>query len=561
MSPGDSVGSAGDGDVAITGYRDFEQIGQGGFGVVYRAWQERPGRYVAVKVLAVASGGKDAVDRFQREGEFTGRLTGHPNVVTVLDMGVVRSGRPYVVTEYYERGSLKRRLDEAGPLPLEEVLRIGVRIAGALAAAHEAGILHRDVKPQNILISRYGEPALADFGIARLLDAGEVSTQSSMLTPHHAAPEVLDGRQPSPATDTYALGSTLYQLLAGRSAFQGETDEGIAPVLRRIITDDPPEIPRSDVPSQVTAVIRRSMAKSPGERLGEPLALARELQRLQADLGYAVTDLPQSSGQSPASGSHRETASRAADQSPFEDTADRRERPLTNGGAQQDFTTASATVLRPHRTSAPKKPGGKNRSRPLVLISALAAVAIAGVGAAAFMGWGQSANSDRAPVAQTAAPAPVTGSAQQPESPTAIPSSSKSRRPKTTARTTVTAKPPGKPSNSRPAPAPGNPWSCFGGGGSSSAPTNGDGAATTKTPINLKTGNRSDCPNTGQVGAGETVFLYCSAKNEFNIRWWYVREAGTHESGWTSGDNLTIQPPPAGDDGGDGDLEFATCNR
>lgn len=158
----------------IDGYRDLVQVGSGGFGVVYRARQEHLDREVAVKILAVPTIDDTALTRFMRECQLTSRLTGHPNVVTVLDTGTTRTGRPYIATEYFEHGSLKQRLDRDGPMPLKDVLRIGIKIAGALAAAHDAGILHRDIKPENILISGYGEPALADFGVARLLDAGDL---------------------------------------------------------------------------------------------------------------------------------------------------------------------------------------------------------------------------------------------------------------------------------------------------------------------------------------------------------------------------------------------------
>jgi serine/threonine-protein kinase PknK len=256
MPPDKTPAKPGDGGEEIPGYGDLTLVGRGGFGVVYKARQEHPSRDVAIKILASPSIDETVLSRFQRECESTGRLTGHPNVVTVLDTGITRSGRPYVVTEYFEYGSLKKRLDEGGPFSAAEVLRIGVKIAGALAAAHQAKILHRDVKPQNILLSRFGEPALADFGIARLLDSDEISTRGDVLTPYHVAPEVLDDQSPSPASDTYSLASTLYQLLAGEPAFKRGGNEGIAPVLRRVLLEDPPEISRGDVPAQVTALIR-----------------------------------------------------------------------------------------------------------------------------------------------------------------------------------------------------------------------------------------------------------------------------------------------------------------
>lgn len=142
----------------VPGYRVLEQVGEGGFSIVYRAHQERLDRMVALKVLSVSAVDDAAMRRFQRESKITGRLSGHPNIVTVLDTGTTRSGRPYIAMEYFEHGALTDRLAREGPLPFAEVLRIGVKMAGALAATHETDVLHRDVKPQNVLLSRYGSP-------------------------------------------------------------------------------------------------------------------------------------------------------------------------------------------------------------------------------------------------------------------------------------------------------------------------------------------------------------------------------------------------------------------
>ncbi|TDB81450.1 serine/threonine protein kinase [Actinomadura sp. KC216] len=279
----------------VPGYRVLEQVGEGGFSVVYRAHQEHLDRMVALKVLSIGSVDDAAMRRFQRESKITGRLSGHPNIVTVLDTGTTRSGRPYIAMEYFEHGALTDRLAREGPLPVADVLRIGVKMAGALAATHETDVLHRDVKPQNVLLSRYGEPALADFGIARLVDTFD-ATHTQAFTPHHAAPEVLEGRPPGVGADIYSLGSTLYQLLADRPAFKGPPGEGIAPLMLRILNDAPPPIPRPDVPPQVTDVIARAMAKTPEQRFATAVEFAQALQRVQAELGLPVTDVAHSSG-------------------------------------------------------------------------------------------------------------------------------------------------------------------------------------------------------------------------------------------------------------------------
>src|SRR3569833_1921904 len=201
----------------VPGYRILERAGEGGFSVVYRAHQQRLGRIVALKVQSVEAVGDDTMRRFERECQITRRLTGHPIAVTVLDTGRTSGGRPYISMDYFEHGSLRDRLSREGPLPEPDVLRIGVKIAGALAATHEAEVLHRDVKPQNILVSKYGEPALADFGVARLVASSE-ATHTTAFTPHRAAPEVGTGEPPGGTSDSYALASAMYQLLAADDA-------------------------------------------------------------------------------------------------------------------------------------------------------------------------------------------------------------------------------------------------------------------------------------------------------------------------------------------------------
>ncbi|MER7546622.1 protein kinase [Spirillospora sp. NPDC127506] len=277
----------------VPGYRVLEQVGEGGFSVVYRAHQERLDRMVALKVLSVGAVDAAAMRRFQRECKITGRLSGHPNIVTVLDTGTTRAGRPYIAMEYFEHGALTDRLAKEGPLPVADVLRIGVKMAGALAATHETDVLHRDVKPQNVLLSKYGEPALADFGVARLVDSFD-ATHTQAFTPHHAAPEVLEGRPPGVGADVYSLGSTLYQLLAGQPAFKGPPGEGIALLMLRILHEPPPPIQRPDVPPRVSDVIGRAMAKTPEQRYATAVEFARALQQVQAELGLPVTDVPHS---------------------------------------------------------------------------------------------------------------------------------------------------------------------------------------------------------------------------------------------------------------------------
>jgi non-specific serine/threonine protein kinase len=140
-------------ELSAAGFCDAEEIGRGGFGIVYRCTQIALDRTVAVKVLTAEL--DENRERFLREQRAMGRLTGHPNIVSVLHVGEAQGGYPYLVMQYHRQGSLEARIRRLGHLPLEEVLRLGVKIAGALETAHRLGILHRDVKPANILLTDY----------------------------------------------------------------------------------------------------------------------------------------------------------------------------------------------------------------------------------------------------------------------------------------------------------------------------------------------------------------------------------------------------------------------
>lgn len=278
--------------VRIPGYRDLVRVGAGGFSMVYRAHQEAFDRTVAVKVLTVELVDETAQRRFQRECRASGRLSSHPNIVTVLDSGFTEDGRPFITTEFMSNGSLADRLDRGVTYPVAEVLDIGVKMCSALAAVHAAGILHRDIKPPNILVSDYDEPALADFGISAITVGPEASIGTSSLTPLHVAPEVLEGQPTSPASDVYSLGSTLYTLLAGRAPFQQSDDDALMPLMRRVVMDPVPDIDsRPDVPAEVIELLRYSMAKQPFSRYGTAVSFGEAIQATQAHLGYPVTPL------------------------------------------------------------------------------------------------------------------------------------------------------------------------------------------------------------------------------------------------------------------------------
>ena len=250
----------------IPGVADLLVIGRGGFGVVYRGHQVDLGRDVAVKVLTAPGADERALQLWRREVTAMGRLSNHPNIVSAFSVGVTDDGHPYLLMPYVPGGSLHDRIRDHGALPPADVVRIGSRLAGGLAAAHAAGVLHRDVKPGNVLLSEYGEPQLTDFGIARLVDAGTTTTGSVRATIGYAAPEVLGGEPATPATDVYGLGATLHAALAGQAPFAGTDEEAMVARIGRVMTQPPPDLRPLGVPAALAEVVEAALAKDPAAR-------------------------------------------------------------------------------------------------------------------------------------------------------------------------------------------------------------------------------------------------------------------------------------------------------
>lgn len=332
----------------IAGYRDLSVIGRGATATVYRATQEEFGRTVAIKLLHVDISDRRAQRRFAREKTINGQLSSHPNVVTVFDSGFVDGRSPYLVMEYFGHGSLGNRLADRGPFTLEQALHVGIRIAGALESAHVAGVLHRDVKPQNILLSQFGEPALADFGIATVIEMEQSLTAG--LTPVHAAPELLEHDEPSARSDVYALASTIYTLLAGSPPFAGPQGEGVLAQLLRITTMEMPALARADVPASLTTALRAAMEKRPEDRTGSAAEFGRVLQQVQTELGLARTSLPVELPDEPVVASLVVPSAAPPD-------------PRTGGGDADDPTVDAASLAAERsapRTSTP--PSGSERT-------------------------------------------------------------------------------------------------------------------------------------------------------------------------------------------------------
>jgi serine/threonine protein kinase len=266
-------------------YELLQIIGRGGMGEVWLARDELLHRQVAVKRLTIASPTQGDLDRMMREARTAARLN-HAHIVAVHDL-VVENGMPYVVTEYVPGTTLAELISRnPGGLPAERVAEIGAGIAAALREAHAAEILHRDVKPANILISERGDAKLADFGIARVLgDPGVTTTGALVGTPAFFPPEVARGEQAAgAAADIWSLGMTLYVALEGRSPFQRSDSDSLFEVLHRIANEPVPQ-PRHRGP--VATTIMDMLRHRPADR-PPAAAVAAKLARAAAPSTAAV---------------------------------------------------------------------------------------------------------------------------------------------------------------------------------------------------------------------------------------------------------------------------------
>ncbi|MGW4353716.1 protein kinase domain-containing protein [Nocardia sp. NPDC004582] len=271
-----------DDELEAMGLFDAQEIGRGGFGVVYRCAQRALDRVVAVKVLS-AEIDDESRERFLREEHAMGRLSGHPNIVDILQVDVTPTGRPYIVMPYATRGSLEQVVRDNGPLSWADSLRVGVKLAGAIETAHRAEVLHRDVKPANVLLSRYGEPQLTDFGIARI--PGGFRTSTSLITgsPAFTAPEVLKGDEPTVRSDVYGLGSTLFALLTGHAAFERQAGEKVVAQFLRITSQPVPDLRELEIPADVAAAIEAAMSPEPRDRPASAEEFGELLRGVQGD--------------------------------------------------------------------------------------------------------------------------------------------------------------------------------------------------------------------------------------------------------------------------------------
>ena len=268
-------------------YDILDVLGRGGMGVVYRARDSRLGRVVAIKMLTEGFSGKsDMLQRFYREASQTGALR-HNNIVIVFDAGD-QDGEPYIVMEYVEGEPLDRTIKEQKRVQLEFALSVVEQVCLALAYAHRNGVIHRDVKPANVIVQRDGTAKLLDFGIARdetRLDTSLTSTGALVGTPPYMAPERFRGAPIDGRSDIFSAGVMLYLLLAGKLPF----DADYPAVMDQIMRFDPPAPSElvSDCPASLDAIVARALAKSPAERYANADDMAMDLHEVAESITRA----------------------------------------------------------------------------------------------------------------------------------------------------------------------------------------------------------------------------------------------------------------------------------
>ena len=281
---------------SIGRYQLVEKLGQGGMGVVYRAFDTLLQRVVAVKVISGAiESGSEQRERFFREARAAGQLS-HRNIITIHDLGE-HDGQPYLAMEYLEGEDLQRRLTRPDRMSLARKIDLAIEVCEGLEFAHARGVIHRDIKPANIFITDNGTVKILDFGLARLVTSELTNSNMMMGTINYMAPEQVRGERADHRSDIFSVGVVLYELLSGRKAFEGES---FATTLYRILQEEPESLLHIDptLPPELVAIVERALAKPRDERYQNMSEMLRDLavQRQQM-AGYETP-----SGGRPASG-------------------------------------------------------------------------------------------------------------------------------------------------------------------------------------------------------------------------------------------------------------------
>jgi serine/threonine-protein kinase len=262
-------------------YQVIQKLGAGAFGTVYKAKDKILGRMLAIKTirlegLAAAGASLDEMlSRFKQEAQVSAQLK-HPNIVTVYDIGD-SDGMSYLAMEFIDGVGLEKMI-LSGRLPIERAASLGAQVADALGFAHSNGIIHRDIKPANIMVEAGDRAKVTDFGIAKLMDSGDHLTMTGSLlgTPSYMSPEQARGGAIDGRSDLFSLGCVIYEMLAGRKAFRGES---ITALIFKIITEEPPPIREMgpDLPDEIVRIIARALAKAPDARYQSGREMAEDL--------------------------------------------------------------------------------------------------------------------------------------------------------------------------------------------------------------------------------------------------------------------------------------------
>jgi beta-lactam-binding protein with PASTA domain len=274
-------------------YRLVRPLGNGGMADVFLAHDDILDRDVALKVMSARyASDEEFVERFKREAQSAAALS-HPNIVSIFDRGESEDGTYYIAMEYLPGGTLKDRITRKGALPARTAAAVALQIAEALCAAHERGVIHRDIKPHNILITEAGDVKVTDFGIARAASSSTMTRTGSILgTAHYISPEQAMGEPVGPASDLYSLGVVLYEMLTGELPYDADTPLGIAMKHVNGYLRPPKEIDPS-IPEGINAITCRLLAKDPEDRYASDAELIEDLERVAAGLepANATTEL------------------------------------------------------------------------------------------------------------------------------------------------------------------------------------------------------------------------------------------------------------------------------
>jgi serine/threonine protein kinase len=272
----------------LPGFSHIHVLGSGGFADVFLYEQNMPRRQVAVKVMLAEVVNDRVRQQFQAEANVMAQLSSHPSILTVYQAGVSSDGRPYLVMELCS-SALSHRY-RAERLPVAEVLRIAVKIGGAIETAHRTSMLHRDIKPSNILMTAYGNPVLSDFGIAASMSESGRDEIAGLSIPWSAPEVLLDETSGTIRSEVWSFAATVYSLLAGRSPFEipGGSNEP-RELMARIAKARPQPLDRGDVPASLERVLFRAMSRKPDQRQGSVIEVVRELQSVETELGLQQT--------------------------------------------------------------------------------------------------------------------------------------------------------------------------------------------------------------------------------------------------------------------------------